>query len=185
MRGLAALLVCFLAFAPARADVALWRADPATSAIELSVQALGSTQRGRFETFEAFIRMNPHQPQSAEVEVEVAAASLAMSNGALTSRAVGPRFLDARRHPTLRFRLLSLSPAGPGRYTAAAEVTAKGRRTRVVFPCALRFEEGRAQMSGGFDLDRAELGIGTDGPWNRLISRRVRIDVNLTARRVG
>lgn len=185
MRALAILLAWCLAVAPARAGLETWRADPASSTVELSVQALGSTQRGRFARFDADIRVDPDRPEAAKVEVEVAAASLAMNNGSLTPRAVGPQFLDAERYPSLRFRLLSLAPAGSGRYTATAEVLAKGRRTQVVFPCALRFEEGRAQMSGGFDLDRTELGIGTDGPWNRLISRRVRIDVNLTARRVA
>ncbi|MFN3353166.1 MAG: YceI family protein [Brevundimonas sp.] len=184
MRTLA-FVVCLLAVAPAAADVETWRADPASSSVELTVQALGSSQRGRFERFEADIRIDPDRPQAAEVAVEVAAASLAMSNRALTARAVGPQFLDAGRHPTLRFQLLSLTSDGPDRFRATADIWAKGRRTRVVFPCALRFEQGRAQMTGGFDLDRAELGIGTDGPWNRLISRRVRIDVNLTARRVG
>jgi hypothetical protein len=49
----------------------------------------------------------------------------------------------------------------------------------------LRVEGDRAQMTGGFDVDRAAFGIGTSGPWNRAVSRQVNVQVSLRARRAA
>jgi polyisoprenoid-binding protein YceI len=179
----AGVLVALMALAgPGTAEVRRWSVDPSQSAITMRIRAAGLTQTGRFEDWSGDIRFDPTTPESARVAIEVRAASLRMHQTALTTRAAGPEFLDVVRYPAIRFRLTSLQPVSPGRFTARAQVTVKGRTREVVFPAALRVTGDAAQMTGGFALDRAAYDIGTQGPWNALIGRQVRVDVALAVK---
>lgn len=148
----------------------------------MSVRAFGGTHIGRFSDWRGEAELDPGRPEGARATVTVQAGSLRMSPAAVTQRATGPAFLDAARHPIIRFELKSLEPLGGSRYSARAEVTVKGRRRDVAFPIDLRLTRERAQLTGAFTLDRADFGIGTSGPWNRLIGREVTVRVALQAR---
>lgn len=175
-----ALLAVLAVGATARADS--WVTVKPESRMGLSVRALGATQAGRFETWTADVTLDPARPEEARVNIDVQAASLRMNNASLTARTVGPAFLDATRHPVIRFRMTSLESLGAGRFTAGADVVVKGRTQAVRFPATLRVTGDTAQMTGGFSLDRTALGIGTSGPWNAVIGRQVRVDVVLVTR---
>jgi polyisoprenoid-binding protein YceI len=166
----------------ASAEVRRWSVDPSRSSITMRIRAAGLMHMGRFEDWSGDIRFDPAVPASARVMIDVRAASLKMSEAALTQRATGPAFLDAARWPDIRFRLTGLEPGAAGRFTARAEVTVKGRTREVVFPADLRVQGDAAQMSGGFVLDRAAYDIGMQGPWNALIGRQVRVDVVLAVK---
>jgi len=183
MRLLLALLALVAFAAPARAQD--WIVDRASSAITLEVGAFGGRHTGAFGRYDGTIRFDPAQPDKAAAAFRVEAGSLVMRPSVATARATGPHFLDAARHPDIRFELRSLRPLGGARYTAEADVTIKGRTRRIAFPADLRTEGRTAQMTGGFDIDREAFGIGTEGVWNRLVARQVRINVRLTARRAG
>lgn len=183
---LAGVLVMNLGLAPpASADVSRWSVISERSSITMSVRAVGVTQTGLFSTWTSDIRFDPAEPRTAQVAIEVRAASLRMRQAAVTRRAVGPAFLDAERYPSIRFRLRSLEPLASGRYTARADVTVKDRSHPVVFPVSLELNEGVARMSGGFVLDRAAYGIGGEGGVNGLIGREVRVDVSLATRQAA
>ena len=47
----------------------------------------------------------------------------------------------------------------------------------------LRVTGDRAHLTGAFVLNRADFGIGTSGPWNRLVGRQVTVRVALQAQR--
>lgn len=183
---LAGVLLMNLGLAPpASADVSRWSVIPERSSITMSVRAVGVIQTGRFSTWTSDIRFDPAEPRTAQVAIEVRAASLRMRQAAVTRRAVGPAFLDAERYPSIRFRLRSLEPLASGRYTARADVTVKDRSHPVVFPVSLDLNEGVARMNGGFVLDRAAYGIGGESGVNGLIGREVRVDVALATRQAA
>lgn len=175
--ALAAATLLLTAFAPAR-----WVFEREGSRIEMSVRAFGGSHSGRFSDWRGEAQLDPEQPEAAQATVTVQAGSLRMSPAAVTQRAIGPGFLDADRFPTIRFDLKALEPLGGSRYSARAEVTVKGRRRDVAFPVDLRVTGERAQLTGAFVLDRADFGIGTSGPWNRLVGRQVTVRVALQAR---
>lgn len=160
-----------------------WTVDRDVSRIELTVQAFGGSHRGRFSDWGGDIVFDPADPGRTRAMVVVQAASLTMSPAATARRAVGPAFLDAARHPVIRFDLRSLEPLGGDRYRAAAMVTLKGVTRPVSFPVDLRVTGDRAHLTGSFALNRADFGIGTSGPWNRLVGRQVTVRVVLQARR--
>ena len=186
-RGLITVLVgvCCLIADGGRAEVRGWVVVPAESTISLRVGTPLGNRTGRFERWTSDIRFDPAAPESAEVGIEVEAASLRMDDASLTRTAVGTAFLDSGRYPRVGFRLRGLDPVGGQRFTARADITMKGVTRPVMFPVTLRSDGRTAQMAGGFSLDRAAFGIGTGGPWNGLIGRQVRVDVSLATRTVG
>lgn len=160
-----------------------WAVDRDASRIEMSVRAFGGAHSGQFADWRGDIAFDPDDPDSTRATVVVQSASLAMSPAAVSDRATGPAFLDAARYPQIRFNLRALEPQGGDRYTARAEVTMKGITRPVVFPVDLRVTGDRAHLAGAFVLNRADFGIGTSGPWNRLVGRQVTVRVALQARR--
>jgi polyisoprenoid-binding protein YceI len=182
MRLLAALLIALLSPLLTGAAPGPWTFDRDASRIEMSVQAFGGTRTGRFEDWRGSMVLDPEHPESARGSVIVQTASLRMSPAVATARAIGPGFLDAARHPSLRFELKSLRPLADGRYTVSADITIKGRTRAVTFPLDLRISGDRAHLAGALTLDRADFGIGTSGPWNGLIGRQVTVRVALQAR---
>jgi polyisoprenoid-binding protein YceI len=171
----AAVLLTAVAPAP-------WVFEREGSRIEMSVRAFGGSHAGRFSEWGGEAELDPARPETARATVTVQAGSLRMSPAAVTQRATGPAFLDAARHPTIRFQLKSLEPLGGSRYSARAEVTVKGRRREIAFPVDLRIAGDQARLTGAFSLDRADFGIGTAGPWDRLVGRQVTVRVALQAR---
>jgi polyisoprenoid-binding protein YceI len=165
------------------AGAAPWTVDRDASRIELSVQAFGGSHRGRFNEWSGDIVFDPADPDRTRAMIVVRSASLAMSPAAVSGRATGPAFLDAARHPVIRFDLRSLEPRGGDRYTAHALVTMKGVARPAAFPVDLRVTGDRAHLTGAFVVNRADFGIGTTGPWNRLVGRQVTVRVALQARR--
>ncbi|WP_420471954.1 YceI family protein [Brevundimonas sp. FT23042] len=160
-----------------------WSIDRAGSTIDLSVRSFAGVHTGRFEDWTGDILVDPDAPERSRATVTVRVRSLRMQPGSATERALGPGFLDAARYPVIRFQLRALQPEGGGRYTARADLTARGVTRPVSFPMDLRTEGARAQMTGGFAFDRADFGIGTSGVWNGLIDRQVTVRVALQARR--
>jgi len=188
MRGglMAGLLVSAVLFADAaRAEDQDWTVVPADSVITLRVGTPFGSRSGRFERWTSDVRFDPAVPLGARVGIEVEAGSLRMNDAALTRTAVGSNFLDSARHPSIVFRLRALDPGEGSRFTARADITMKGVTRPVVFPVTLRTDGRTTQMAGGLSLDRAAFGIGTGGPWDRLIGREVRVDVVLMTRPAG
>ena len=176
--------VC-LATGASRAEVERWAVVPGESVITMRVGTPVGPRTGRFTRWTGDIRFDPARPETAQVAIEVDAASLRMDDARLTATATGTGFLDSGRYPRVAFRLTGLEPAGGSAFTARADITMKGVTRPVVFPVTLRSTPGAAQMTGGFSLDRAAFGIGTRGPWNGLIGRQVRVDVSLATRPAG
>lgn len=166
------------------AAAAPWTVDRDASGIEMTVNALGASHSGRFADWSGDIVFSADDPERTRAAIMVRSDSLTMSPDAVTRRAVGPAFLDAARHPLIRFDLLSLEPLGVGRYTARARLMMKGVTRPVAFPVDLRVTGDRAHLTGALVLNRADFGIGTMGPWDRLVGRQVTVRVALQAHRV-
>ena len=160
-----------------------WTVDRSASRIEMTVQAFGGSHRGRFSDWGGDIVFDPAEPGQTRAMIVVRSASLAMSPAVATRRATSPDFLDAARYPEIRFDLRALEPTAGDRYTADAVVTLKGVSRPVSFPVDLRVTGDRAHLTGAFVLNRADFGIGTSGPWNRLVGRQVTVRVALQAQR--
>lgn len=180
--GLRAAALCCLLLLTAAAPPS-WTVTRDTSRIEMAVRAFGGSHTGRFDDWHADVAFDPEAPGRTRARVVVQSRSLKMSPSAANARATGPGFLDSARYPDIRLDLQALRPLGGERYTAEATVTIKGRTRTIAFPVDLRVSGDQAHLTGAFALDRADFGIGTSGPWNRLVGRQVTVRVSLQAHR--
>lgn len=179
LAGLCGLLLLTAAASPPPA----WTVTRDSSRIEMAVRAFGGSHTGRFDDWRADVVFDPETPGRTRATVVVQSRSLKMSPSAATSRATGPAFLDSDRYPDIRLDLQALRPLGGERYSAEAAVTIRGQTRTITFPVDLRVSGDRAHLTGAFALDRADFGIGTSGPWNRLVGRQVTVRVALQAQR--
>ncbi len=86
------------------AQAAELRLDPADARIGLTIYAMGMfPQAGHFSRFAGKLSLDPGPPARCHVELQVEAASLAMSTEARTRTALGPSMLDAAHFPALTY----------------------------------------------------------------------------------
>lgn len=166
----------------AMAEAVRWTVDPGRSAIRLEVQALGTTQAGRFEDWNGDILIDPDRPEAARVNLAIRAGSLRMGDAVVTDQARGTAFLDVRTFPRIEVALTGLERLSDGRYRAVADVTAKGRTRPVTFPVAVTMQGDEVRIDGTARLDRQAFGIGTGDLRGLAIGRQVKVDVDITAR---
>lgn len=175
-------LLGFLIHGKAMAEAVRWTVDPARSTISLEVNALGMTQTGRFDDWNGTIVLDPADPESAQLDLEIRSASLKMGDSLVTAQAKSPGFLHVADFPRIDVSLIALERVAPNRYQARASVTCKGRTEHVVFPVRVRTTGNEIRIDGTASLDREAFGIGTDSLRGLVVGRIIKVDVDITAR---
>ncbi len=112
--------------APAWAQ-ARYAIDPRFGSITFSVQHLGLfSSEGRFAQFGAALDIDPAHVERTRIDVDVAAASVAMdwTDGAAWLRS--PDFFDAGKYPHIRFVSTEVSTLSPGAFLVKGRLTMRG-----------------------------------------------------------
>lgn len=187
-----------------------WVIDNTHSAIEFSISHMVvSRVRGRIKTFSGEVLVDD-DPCRSSVDVTMDARSIdtgaideLRADGTVANRDVdlrSARFLDIKRHPSIRFRSTSFVPAADVRaWTLIGELAIRGvsRAIRLdvefVDAIAYRVAGGRTMETAVFtaraQLDRGDFGITTNwrmlefGGW--VIGKTLDVEIQLSARRVG
>jgi polyisoprenoid-binding protein YceI len=77
---------------------------PPASAVELRSYGFGLIPLdGKFTRFHGLMRYDPSHPGACQVELQIEAGSLAMSNDSIRDRIIGPEMMDTARFPDLSF----------------------------------------------------------------------------------
>src|ERR687887_2764573 len=85
-------------------QVSTWKIDPAHSLVEFSVRhMMVASVKGRFTDVSGTIQFDPTNLADAQVDVEIAAASITTNDEKRDGHLRSPDFLDAQAFPTLRF----------------------------------------------------------------------------------
>lgn len=170
---------------------------PGTYALDLAHSSVGfsvrhlmvSKTKGRFDDFSGTVTIG-EDPLASSVVVEIRAASVDTRDETRDGHLRSPDFFDAEAHPTITFRSTSVTPAGPGRWTVAGDLTVKD--VTVSVPLEVTFEGGARDPWGGArigftartELDREAFGL----TWNQtletggvLVGKQVRIDIEAEA----
>ncbi|HYS31241.1 MAG TPA: YceI family protein [Streptosporangiaceae bacterium] len=104
-----------------------WQLDPYHTQVEFSAKHLGMmTVRGHFAEVASTADIDPDRPESAAVQVTIAAASIRTNHEARDNDLRSPNFLDTERFPLITFASTAVQPAGPERYTLTGDLTIKG-----------------------------------------------------------
>jgi polyisoprenoid-binding protein YceI len=145
-----------------------WTIDPAHSQVGFAVRHLMSKVRGRFNEFSGQITIAEDQYAScvrAEVEVEIALASVATGNEMRDNHLRSPDFFDAERHTAMTFTSTGLHEAD-GSWILEGKLTIRGITRTVAIeleylgldPTGMQGEP-RIGFEGRTSINRSDFGI--------------------------
>lgn len=99
--------------APETTSQRLWKIDPIHSTVGFSARHLMvANVRGIFEQVAGTVRCDPQRPETAEVSVTVAAASVHTREAQRDQHLRSADFLDAEKYPQITFRSTGLRRRG-------------------------------------------------------------------------
>lgn len=170
-----------------RADApALWRVDPAASAITFQATQAGARFEGSFERFDAEIRFDPAALEASSADVRIHADSVATGNRDRNTTLMGNDFFAAERFPTARYVARAFEEAAGGRYRALGELTIRDRTRAVPLNFTVSPLGAGWQLEGTATVSRLEFGLGDSGDWRdtKWIGDDVTIRVRVRADRL-
>jgi polyisoprenoid-binding protein YceI len=104
-----------------------WEVDPTHSALEFVARyAVFTLVRGRFTSFSGTVVLDPHHPESTQVDVDIDASSVDTAMAVRDAQLRSEDFFDVERHPKLSFRARGATVLAAGRYTVPGELTVRG-----------------------------------------------------------
>jgi polyisoprenoid-binding protein YceI len=168
-----------------------WQVDPAHSAVTLTVRhMLISKVRGRFTRWSAKLQLDTADQTRSTVEVDIEAASIDTGVADRDAHLRSPDFLDAEKHPTLRYRSRSVEAAGKDRLRVVGDLTIREVTRAVVLDVELGgmakdpWGKQRIGFTATGSLDRKDFGL----TWNKaleaggvLVADRVDVEIELEA----
>ena len=140
-----------------------WQADPLHSSARIEVQHMGvSTFSASFKDLDAKLVSGP---ESLELEGSAKVESIDIQDPQLRGHVLSPEFLDAERHPELRFRSTAFRQEGDevvaeGELTIAGNTRAVEARGRVGQPIDDPQGNQRTALALETVIDRTEFGLG-------------------------
>lgn len=168
-----------------------WQVDGAHSAVSLSVRHMViSKVRGRFAKWNAKLQLDTADLSRSAVEVEIEAASIETGVADRDAHLRSPDFLDAEKHPTLRYRSRRVEAVSPEHLRVVGDLTIRDVTREVV----LDVEYGgqgkdpwgnqRVGFTATASLNRKDFGL----TWNQaletggvLVADRVDVEIELQA----
>jgi len=117
--------------------------------------------RGSFSEWSGTIRMDPDNPESAEIVITVGLASAALGDASMDATIEGPEFFDILASPTATWRSTSVRRTGPGRYSASGTLSLKGASRSQPLTFTLSGNGLRRRVEGSASIDRTAFEIGT------------------------
>jgi polyisoprenoid-binding protein YceI len=150
-----------------------WVIDSAHSSVQFAVRhMMVATVRGSFGKISGKVRWDPSNPAAAGVEAQVEVATIDTREPKRDAHLRSPDFFDAEKHPLMTFRSTSVTPAGPGRYRLAGELTIRGVSRPVIFdvegpgePIRGMGGELRTGATASTKINRKDFGM----TWNRVL----------------
>jgi len=150
-----------------------WVIDSAHSSVQFAVRhMMVATVRGSFGKITGKVQWDPAKPSAAVVEAQVEVATIDTREPKRDAHLRSPDFFDAEKYPQMTFRSTSVTPAGPGRYKLAGELTIRGVTRPVVFdvegpgqPVRGMGGELRTGATATAKINRKDFGM----TWNRVL----------------
>lgn len=184
----AAALGLPLSTASGVAEAACWTPIPEQSRLAFEVVQADAPLDGRFESYDACICLDPHNPSDGSVRVSVATASVDTQLTELDRELVGPDFFHSGKWATAVFHSDRLTALDDNRFLAQGTLTIRdsSRPLSVPFEFRVAGDGNSATAKGETHINRLDYGIG-QGEWSdtRWVGDQVRIHFEVTLRPRG
>lgn len=175
-------------FASAALPVAAqeWAIDKSLSKVSFEAQAGGQAVTGEFKQFQAEIRFDPEDPESAEISAAIDMNNVSSGQAQVDSALLGKDWFDTQTYPTAGFRARSVKAGrAEGEYVIEATITIKDISREVTLPFMLAVNQGEATVKGETAISRSEFGIGPKGQVSGMvIADAVKLRLDLAAKRL-
>ena len=151
----------------AHAEVAHWRIDPVHTQVLFSVDHLGfSKPVGRFTGIAGTLAFDPEAPREVGCAIGIDARTLSFGDADWDAKVRSDAFLDAAKHPSIRFACERYEPESPRSGRLFGTLTVRGRARPVALDVTIN-RIGRNSYSlkqvAGFSatatLRRSEFGL--------------------------
>lgn len=162
MRSIVAALLALHVLPAAGAE---WLSVPHADSLRFEGMQQGEPFRGRFGRFEAQIRFDPDELDSARFEVEIDMASADTRSGERDEVLLGSDFFAVRQFPTARFVTGAFEALGEDHFRAEAELTIRNRTLAIEFPFRWQTDAGGARIVAEVELDRIAFELGDSEDW--------------------
>jgi polyisoprenoid-binding protein YceI len=151
-----------------------------------AAQAGGQAVTGEFKQFQAEIRFDPEDPESAEISAAIDMNNVSSGQAQVDSALLGKDWFDTQTYPTAGFRARSVKAGrAEGEYVIEATITIKDISREVTLPFMLAVNQGEATVKGETAISRSEFGIGPKGPVSGMvIADVVKLRLDLAAKRL-
>ncbi|MEM8911347.1 MAG: YceI family protein [Planctomycetota bacterium] len=129
--------------------------DSANSKIEFVGTKPGGSHDGGFKDFTASATIDPANPLSGTLSIEIDSTSLWSDHPKLTNHLKNPDFFDVRKFPKISFKSTEMMPgesAGAG--MVKGEMTMLGKTNEVEFPVTCAVDGTTCTLTGEFKIDR-------------------------------
>ncbi len=175
LRYLPLLALLLVASSPAwTADYSMVAAD---SRLEFTANQQGADFRGRFETFDAALRLNPDDPGDNCLSASVDLASVNTEYQERDEYLVGEEWFNVAEYPRAEFLATGFTPDANGEFQTTAQLTLHGQTREL--PMQFRFDGQR--LTGSTIIDRGEFQVG-QGMWasDDMVSVKVGVQIDVS-----
>lgn len=184
----ALLAVTVLLTTPLPGTARDWQLLPDRSQLSFVATQQGARFRGRFEAFDAVIRLDPAAPGEGRIEATVRTASVNTQNAERDEYLRGADWFHSEQWPEARFVSTAIRPAADGGLVAEGRLSLRdvSRTVPFYFSFDAEGEDGRARLSGWLEIRRLRFGVGR-GLWENTewVGDEVRVEVELVLEPAG
>ena len=173
MKTLLPLLLLF----PFAAGAAEFAVDPGASKLTFKGSAQGEAFEGVFKRFTATVSVDP---TSAALTADIDVTSADTANSERDETLATAEFFDYAKFPKAKFRTISCTAPGGGKYECFAELTIRDKTQPIAFPFTFAEGGGKATLDATVSLDRTKFDVGT-GDWagEDTVAHAVTVNVHL------
>ncbi len=137
-----------------------WTVDYGASRLGFASSNAGQAFTGVFRRWSADILFDPAQLAQSSIKVSVATASAFTNDSDRDSSLPTPDWFAAAKFPNATFASTAIRAAGPGRYTAAGNLTIRGVTQPATLNFTLKITGDKAEATGALTVNRGQFGVG-------------------------
>ena len=167
-------------------SLATWIVDYEASSLRFVGSESGTEITGAFSDYAVDIVFDPHDLDSASIEVAVAIASVSTGGELRDSILPGSEWFNVKAYPTATFKSTAVRRAGEG-YETYGALTIKNFKQPVTLAFTLAIDRNKAVAVGHGDLIRTDFGLGEAASWRdeEGVALEVRVEFEIHASRAN
>ncbi len=159
------VLTLAVALAGAVVQPAVAQPKPATlqaagSEIGFTTRQMGVPVEGTFSRFSARIALDPKQPQTGSVALEIETGSARFGSAELDAEIPKATWLNVGAFPRATFQSSAIKATGPGRFEVTGKLAIKGSTRDLVVPVQITSSGANSTATGAFTIKRLDFKVG-------------------------